>query len=314
MAGPPSPERDAECLRRLSALGAAALAATLDFAETRLQGDLRAQAVTALLTQWARTDPEGALDRACSDASKASEVGATMLEIARDDPNTARVLVEQLFSRDPEAASAAYPAAIQGMAASGAFESARSLIDGSPGVAGATRELMIELLADQWGRNRPEEAADWVRSISDETIQDKALVALGTAWSGSNPEAASNFAVGLPPGTTRQAVLGQAIARWASTDALGAAEWLVQFPSTPDFDQAVARLATHPPTVANNADLALDWAGNIFDPGLRLSTVNAVLSELYTRDPAAALARLQDMKLLSDDDRQALAVQLQAHP
>jgi len=314
IAGPETPDRDTLCLHELAALGASAPAATLDFIETRLTGDLRAQAMTALLTQWARSDPEAALSRARSGASKASEVGATMVEIARDNPRTARILAEELSSRDAEAALIAYPAAVQGMAASGAFEDARSLIEASPGIPADARELMIEMLADQWGRSRPEETAAWVLSIPDETSRDQALVALGNAWSGNDPEAAALFAVQLAPGAVRQAVVGQAITRWASTDAQGAAEWLLQFPSSPDFDQAVARLATHPATVANDVDLALNWTENIFDPVLRFTTANAVLSELYARDPAAALQRLQGMKLLSDEERQALASQLQGRP
>jgi hypothetical protein len=314
LAGPETPDRDSLCLRELAALGASAPAGTLDFIEARLKGDLRAQAVTALLIQWARSDPEGALGRACSGASKASEVGAVMTEIARNDPHTARILAEGLSSRDTEASSIAYPAAVQGMAESGAFEDARALIETSPGITGDARELMIEMLADQWGRSRPEEAAAWVLAIPDETSRNQALVALGTAWSGNDPEGAALFAVQLPPGAARQAVLGQAITRWASTDAQGAAEWLLQFPSDPDFDQAVARLATHPATVANNVDLALNWTETIVDPDLRFNTANAVLSELYARDPAAALGRLKDMKLLSDEERQALAAQLQGRP
>jgi hypothetical protein len=137
---------------------------------------------------------------------------------------------------------------------------------------------------------------------------------LGTAWSGNDPKAAALFAVRLPSRAARQAVLGQAITRWASTDPQGAAEWLLQFPSNPDFDQAVARLATHPATIANNVDLALNWTEIIFDPALRFNTANAVLSELYARDPAAALERLQNMKLMSEDERQALASQLQGRP
>ncbi len=235
-----------------------------------------------------------------------------MAEVGRNSAPTARALLNQLYSQDPEAARVAFPAVLQGMADSRAFEDARLLVDDSANVPADTRELSIEMLADQWGRSRPEDAAAWILSIQDEGSRNKALIALGTAWSAGDPESAAMFALQIPPGQTREAMLGQAVNRWASIDAQGAAEWLLQFPSLPDFDEAVARLATQPTTLADHADLALDWAGNIFDPVLRLKTVNTVLSNEYDRDPPTALTRLQEVKLLSEADRQVLSVQLQS--
>ena len=237
----------------------------------------------------------------------------------------ARLTVESLRQRDlidavavldgESAADAAflfeaYSAVLEPAVSNGNFRFVRSILETTP--RADVRALLKAALADVWARRAPAEAAAWIASCSSEPERARALGDAMTTWAASDAEAAVAFAVALPPGDVRQAAVAGAMLQWRTRDLAGASEWLAGREAHPDFDVAIAALATDPTLVGVDPTTAMGWAGGIANEEVRLTAMADIAHAWALRDGSAARVYLQTTPLLTDAQRARVSVLIAA--
>jgi hypothetical protein len=306
---PPSPAREERRLALLVDLVRTNPQEALERAHKIVQPDVRMQALTAVLTEWAKHDPTRAWETVTqnTDPAEGMYVETVLVEIGKNDPTLAEKFASKLAQQRPEAALEIYISAIRGVLHNGDFERAREILDGVPSEASEARGGLTTFLASQWGRFNPEAAAFWIQTLPPGEIRDQALLSVDDAWADLDPRAAAQFAVQLPSGQLRQVTIQQAISKWATQDTTSASQWILEHEPHPDFDQAISSVATSNRLLQTNISLALDWAQTIFNDGTRLQTLSQILSIYAVRDKNAARAYVESAQIPADMKQQLLA-------
>ena len=300
----PSEHREDERLRMIERWAAVDPVAALDYARTNLEGDRRAQALTAVFTTWARHTPRAAWSWVTTHVpGEMPHLDEVIGEIGRSSPSLAAELASSWAQGHPSSGQELYLAALQGMAYSGKFAEASRVIGTVVVRDGEDRIGLVTFLAGQWARYQPAQAADWVKQLPEGATRDHAMMSLSVAWADADPEAAAQFAIGLPAGATRESALQQVVSKWLTVDPGQARNWVIDEGVHDDFDQAVTSIATQPQLMATQPALALQWAGNIIDDSVRFRCLSTVLSNLYARNPASALNYIRSSQDLTPDQR-----------
>jgi len=310
---PSSEQREEERVRMIAQWAATAPEAALDYARQNLKGERQSQAVGKVLTIWAKHTPAAAWQWARKQgAGDVRHAQLVMEEIARNAPLVAARYASEFARQEPQEARAMAQVAIRGMTYDGNFDAARQFVASVPLSSPEEQVTLVSSLAEQWARHDPEQAMAWGRALPEGPARNQALASLGDAWAEADPARAATFADQLPSGQPRQMALQQAVNHWNLSDPTAVNEWMSHAPASPDFDQAVAALATQPGMMQQHAEQSLGWATAIADPSLRLSTMRDVVSDWAVRDRAAALSYVQTAPRLSADMRSALLAHLGA--
>ena len=284
--------------------------AALEFARTKLKGDRRAQALSAILTVWGKNDPAAAWAWVSANEPTASHHFDALLEVfGKNSPETAAHYVAEVVRNHPEAALEVNLSALLGITYSGNFAAAQAFVNANAGLSPELRGNLYNFIAGQWARYSPEAAAAWVVALPAGPQRDQALVGLGDSWAGTDPAGAAKFAETLPSGESRQLALRQAINNWLQDDPDKARQWVMDNNHHEDYDQAVAAIATQSNFMFREPDRALRWASTIFDDGIRIQSTGVVLAGLYSRDPAATVAYIRGATNLTDEQRNQLLTQ-----
>ena len=287
----------------------------LEFARRQLKGDRRAQAISSILAIWGKSDPAAAWSWVAANDPTAAHHFDTLLEVfGKNSPATAARFVNEYVQAHPQAALEVNLAALLGITYTGDFTAARAFVDNNASLAPEVRANLNNFIAGQWARYAPAEAAAWTMSLPAGPQRDQALVGLGESWAGVDPAGAATFAEALPAGETRQLALRQAIGNWLQTDPDQARQWVLANNTHEDYDQAVAAIATESNFMFREPDRALQWAGSIFDDTIRFQSTAAILSGLYSRDPATTVAYINSATNLTEDQRTKLLTQFPAKP
>jgi len=304
----PSAAWDEERLHLLAAWARRQPEAALDFARRNLLHDRQAQALTSIFEAWAEKNPAAAWDWVMTrENGDAGHLRTVLTAVAKNDPGTAERYAADYARQNPDLASNAYLAVLDGVMFTGNFEGAERVVAGAKVPDEEQRNLLLNFLGGQWASYQPEDASKWALTLPAGAVRDQVLDAVGQAWSDSDPVGAADFAASLPAGPVRQKALVQAISKWTLDDPLQASQWVIQYDAHQDFDQAAAAIATSADVMNRNVGLALKWADTIQQDGLRNQTTIAVLSTWYANDPASAISYIKTSPDLGATDRQAIA-------
>ncbi len=284
--------------------------AAMEYARKTLTNDDLAQAMSGIVKAWATVDPDAAWQWALTLGPAEIHHAHTVLEeIGRNDPAKAAALGSDFAAGHPTEAAAMCLTTLRGIAYGGNFELVKSFAATAPLANPGERGMLYNYAAGLWAPFDADAASQWVLALPEES-RAQALIGLGEAWAEQDPPAAAGFAVNLPPGESRRTALKQAITNWVQTQPEAASAWINGFEPHPDFDEAMASVATLRFLVEQNTELSLDWAAHISDAALRDGTIGEIVSGWSLRDPAAALLYLRDAPGLTPEVRQRLDAQI----
>ncbi|MBC8094625.1 MAG: hypothetical protein H7Y43_02325 [Akkermansiaceae bacterium] len=308
----PCDQREEERLKLIQALAATDPLGAMEYAKQNLKRDRLAQAMASIATEWARHDPAAAWSWACSRGPEEVYHSHTVLEqVSRDNPEQAARFASEFAQKQPEEAVAMTLTAMRGMTEGGNFEGARKLANDLQLRSEEEKGVLLNFMAGQWARHEPEKAAQWVQSLPEGPLRNQALIGLGESWGEVDPPKAANFAAQLPAGEQRQLALKQAISNWILNDPAEASIWVNSFDPSPDFDQAVASVATMRFLMEEHIDTALSWANSIYDSPLKIAALSEIVSYWSTHDHAGAVNYVKTVSSLTPEARQQLLKQLQ---
>jgi hypothetical protein len=268
----------------------------------QLKGALRAKAQAAILEVWGGLDPNAAWNWVQSFQPENRAQFIHLLEvIGRSEPRTAIGYAEKFVAEHRELRKDIYLAVVTGLTQSGAYGQARDLVERME-IEPDTKTELMNLVLGAWATYEPQAAMQWVMTQPEE-FSSAATSRMGESWADADPQAAVNFAAGLSSGTARDSLLQPSFKKWLATDPAAAASWLASVPPHKDLDPLISELATQPGVNNGQVKEALNWAGKVQDPELRLSTVTSILSAFKQKDPSAASAYLHELTYLSDAER-----------
>jgi len=299
-----------EFLEALRAWAAIDPEAALAFARQHLNKACESQARIALLTDWAKRDPQSAWTWAGEKfPEEGRNIAQVLSEIGKADPNLAWLLAAGYSGKFTEQAQYAFSCALQGMLFVGDYQTAVDLMnrttlpimpDGFDG-----KYALADTIASAWAQYEPKNAAGWALSLPEGSIAlDRSLVNVGQMWAENSPDDAANFAQQLPSGNSRDNVLTQVLAEWMNQDPAQAALWMNQFQSDPGLDNAKAAFAGNPKIADANIDIALAWANSITDEYTREYKVSDLIERWGKSNPAAAMNYLQTSPDLAPEMRE----------
>ncbi len=150
-------------------------------------------------------------------------------------------------------------------------------------------------------------AAEWVRGYAGKEGTVGAIRVVGIKWAQEDPAAAFAWARSLPEHDERSMVLNQSFQRMLQADTEGTEAWIREASLDASDDPIVVAYANW---LAGDRPMeAVEWAQRIQDEGLRLRTLTAVGRVWYRRDPAAAIAWLDQSDLPEEAQKAVLAPQ-----
>jgi hypothetical protein len=276
--------------------------AALAFALENLKLRRQEQAVRAMLGDWTERNPQAAWNWATN--GNPQFVDAVLSQLGKTDGTKAWEFATAYAANHTNVARSTYVGALRGMTYAGDFANAARLLQEDKLLSAGDRTAVASLLiASEWGRNDPQGAAEWAGSLAkDDPIRERVLAQLGAAWSSVNPSGAAEFGAQLPIGEARREVVTRAINNWIDRDPIAVGEFLKNLPSSPDFDEAIRRFATHP-TIVTETATAIGWAQLITDAEQRTQALVEIINSWMLRDSAAAAEYLQNTRDISPNLR-----------
>ena len=173
-------------------------------------------------------------------------------------------------------------------------------------------DLMLQvehaLVSDGYSR-----AAKLAAKLSDSEDRLQCWMPIISAWARKDPAAASQFALQLPAGLERQAVLATAISSWSVRDVTAAAAWLNALEPHADYDGAIAAVAHQPFFIQTWPDVALSLADGIKGTDARWETMRAIVQDWALRDEFAAKRYVEKSPDFSADQRALLLTRVSQH-
>ena len=94
------------------------------------------------------------------------------------------------------------------------------------------------------------------------------------------------FALQLPPGELRQALLNEGLSRWTAQDGASARDWLRAMAPLPELDTAIAQHAASDELAREAPAEAMDLVARIASPEKRWQAWQTLAGHLQDIDPA----------------------------
>jgi len=257
-----------------------------------------------VLAIWAKSAPQEAWNWVCQKMpDDYTQYDAVLSEIGKANPDTAlRFATELAGKKDAKHTQTIFVSALRGIVYSGNYRLATQLIANAQLPPGREEFDLSSFVAGEWGRYNPEEAAQWVKTLpQDSSSRQWALTSLGVSWAQSDPRAVADFAAQLSPSVGRQNMLSTALSTWAVQQPEEAGAWLNQHPNDPSMDSVVRSMAGSPKLVQDHPDLAVAWANTIFDDDIRLQTMGLIVTQWMESNPLAANEFLKTTKDLTPE-------------
>lgn len=199
--------------------------------------------LSSLFVEWGATAPKDALaylenaPRGIQRFSKSVLRGWAQTGVV-DDANT--WVVQNIGHA---LASPFYEAIVNGLHDSGKHSLALKLIQSHPGYS---QPSIVQRTFKLWARKNQNAAAIWIEknmaSLAPEIV-DAALSGYAIAWTRHSPTSASEWALTLPPGSTRSQVLYSAVDKWIQIDADAAGTWLLSQDKTEAIEHVLSNTA-----------------------------------------------------------------------
>ncbi len=289
----------------------------------------QAQAGIAAITGWASTDPEGAkahLEGIENGMVKGVLAQGIVNGLASSDPDAATDFVLELdqAQRSAAASSSAEEGERQWWDRGRAYAFDRQLDTiataqierGMPNATawaeqlpeGTIKASAFDRVADQFAREDPAAAAEWVKRHADQSYAERAVREVAEELGRENPEAAVRWVADLPEVTQSRAI-NQSMERWTREDPVSAGNFLRDMEPSASRDAAVRSYANE--LDGSDPQMAAEWAGSIANDEIRSETLNGVARSWIRRDPEEARAWLpssglsteQQERIVRDADR-----------
>ncbi|MEM9025506.1 MAG: hypothetical protein AAGB06_01085 [Verrucomicrobiota bacterium] len=293
-----------------------------------------------LIARLAREDPRSAVELASAieaDSMRSDAMGNVFAEWARREPEAAIDWIAANPDLDLETISRSVNAAFRSYARQD-LDSATNLLSGIEDDAvrtSATRgifEAMVRSEDSDWDAITSfilEQPADLRSSLVDITsssprfgglengnalaeqffAEDPALanqvyLEIGRAQGRDFPAETAEWALGLENPETSEAIVNDIMRRWSVQDPEEAGAWLAQTEPSAILDDTYQTYASA--TARQDPASAITWAEAITDADLRDAAVTEIASVWAENDPTAASAYVQATQYLSTDARQSL--------
>jgi hypothetical protein len=174
---------------------------------------------------------------------------------------------------------------------------------GSSPLAEDSRATLRQQVLDDWAITAPDQAARWALATPGAAER---LAPLQDRWLQQDARSATMFAVTLPPGELRDALLAESLSRWAAQDGAGARDWLRATAPQPELDEALARHGASDELARASPAEAIDLVARIASPERRWQAWQALAGHLHDIDPAQAAGWIARAPGLDATQRQLL--------
>jgi hypothetical protein len=232
----------------------------------------------AVLRGWAQSNPSEAArwTQSLPKEDRRSAVAAVFAGAA-SRAEQIPALARELCAANPVSASDYDHLAIAALSDVGAYELAAQYALGDQI---ENRPALLNSAFHQWAAQEPAKAVDSLRLIADPSDRLAAQQGVWSGWADSNPAELTRYAMRLEDATQRSQALNFSLPEWASRDAAGASEWMLnQLEPNPNTDQAVAAVASMPRFLTKKPEVAVGWAEKISDPQLRETILRFIAAE-----------------------------------
>lgn len=165
------------------------------------------------------------------------------------------------------------------------------------------RARLRQQVLDDWAVSAPDQAARWALATPGQADQ---LAPLHDRWLQQDARSATMFAVTLPPGVQREALLAESLSRWTAQDGPGARDWLRAMAPLPELDATLARHGASDELARTSPAEAVDLVARISSPEQRWQAWQALAGHLHDIDPAQAAFWVSRAPGLDPTQRQLL--------
>jgi hypothetical protein len=247
-----------------------------------------------LLTQWAQTDPDGALQFAAGNRGFEYVAEDVFQQLAAADFESAITRAQAIPGNDLRYR------ALRGALAfkadtdpRGALALAKTLGDFRD------HESLASAIYRQWAAVDPQAAAmEAAGTDLPEEPWRSPVNSVVQTWAAQDPAAAAKWSLSLADTQTQTRSVSQVVREWSRQDPTAAANWIHTLESGAARDAAVAGLAQA--LAATDPQTALNWVGSIADETTRSRTLQRVSGIVMWRDPQNGPALLEAAGLPPD--------------
>ena len=288
----------------------------LAFAKTIQPNNLSLQAISAILLEWARAEPESAWTWARENS--VNDCVALLHSIGREEPKLAWNFANEYVADYPSDRFRSYDRLFEGIAYGGDYRLAMELLEQSDIApdrdAKDGKYTFVQTIMDQWTAFSPSEVADYLKSLPDPYNSPRVSLAhslLIPRWASEDPLAALEYGLALPYESVkaRKAAFEYGIEELARRDLTEASEWLNNNDQGPEFDWSIAYLATNELLTEYGPEFAKQWADAIQNVQIRDESLVEIAVNHLISDPGAATELYAAENYLSDEDwGRALAI------
>ena len=265
----------------------------LAFARTIKPNNLSLEAITALLLQWAKEEPELAWQWARENSGNDDAV-ALLHVIGQGEPKMAWGFANDFAAEVPEVRFQAYEKVFGGIAYGGDYRLAMELLEQSdiPPDKDAKdgKYSFVENIMEQWVAFSPGEVAEYLKSLPDDYNSPRVSLThslLIPVWAREEPYAALDYGLALPYESVkaRKAAFEMGIEELARRDMTLASEWLNDHDQGPEFDWSIAYLATNDLLTEYGHEYAKQWADSITNEEVRQDALVEIAATHLMSDP-----------------------------
>lgn len=317
-------ERQRALMDLIDSLGPGEFAAMADqFRELDHLGDARGE-YDLLLRGWAKADPMGAMEYAGQNPQRGAR--STILQTwANSDPAAAERWAVANF--EGEGANPYMPAVIRGIAANDLAKASELTIampqsrERGEAVDAITRALFLQgpeaamaypatitgddslkggfvaTIADRMLRKDPAKTAEWIASMGEGEIQNRAARSVAEALARTDTQNAASWVRKLQPEAQAEAARG-VIPAMSESDIAGTAQWVSGLAGTPNYDRVVEEFVWSCDGRAPEQSAA--WIQGVSDPNQQRRLYHRMLGEWAQRDSAAVKQWVQNNAVPAD--------------
>lgn len=244
------------------------------------------QLASTLATEWARQDPEAALDWARGLDAGDQRMGAYA------------GIIDHLMESDPEQAAGVAMELSEGERPKLLGQVAESWAEQEPTAAvewanslelPRERSQALEDALSGWARSEPGQAASYVDELPLE--ERAALVGdLARTWAEREPAAAAEWLGSQEESGGKAEAMGHVMWNWTSQDPESASAWLAGQEPGASFDAGASGLAKAATHAFQDGEAGVRWSSAIQNEELRATMTRHTLRQWMGQDPSAASA------------------------
>jgi hypothetical protein len=306
---PASHSRNRDLVEALAQLAAKDPLQAIALAQAERNRALRRDLVRAVLKAWARfaPDPAAAWAEQQNTGNRSWTMEAVFSGYSVEHPADCVLFAKRLFSREPVIEREYGRLLVEALTDAGRYQIAADFAQTE------NTEAHLDWLATaftEWAAQRPEEAARAAALIADPRMRRTSVQAVYSSWAQNDSPGLANYALTLAAGEDRSFVLKEALRNWVADSSIDAAQWISQQTLSEDFDEGISSVVRLP-VLANQPQVAMDWAANITQPQKRQQMYSTILEDWLRKDAGAARTFVESSPDLNDEERRLLSQDFQ---